>query len=63
MCEYVPFEKVMDAADLYGAKLQRIRGDYRVFRRGPRFFGMQVVKGKVPLKFLERFVEWCEERR
>jgi hypothetical protein len=61
MRKYVSFEKVMDAADLYVAKLMRIRGDIRVFVRGRKVFAMQVRRGKVPLNFLKRFIEWCEE--
>ena len=61
MGRYVGFEKVMDAADLHGAKLQRIRGDCRIFKKGHRLFCMQVRNGSVPLEFLERFIEWLEE--
>ncbi|MBL7152290.1 MAG: hypothetical protein ISS79_01125 [Phycisphaerae bacterium] len=62
MATYITFDKVMDAADLHGAKLQRIRGQCRVFSKGRRLFCMRLYKGKVPVEFIERFIEWLENK-
>lgn len=61
MAKYVSFEKVMDAADLHEAKLQRIWGKCRIFRKRNRFFCMELYRGRVPIEFFERFVEWLED--